>query len=100
MFLMRGSINEMEILQARAGQVEAHKKRLSARKSLSKGGSLLASVALTTMAEKRKKEADEVLRKANLALIRAQNKQKEELRQLGVADRRQEQERKKYIQQH
>jgi hypothetical protein len=100
MFLMRGSINEMEILQARAGQVEAHKKRLSARKSLAKGGSLLASVALTTMAEKRRKEADEVLRKANLALIRAQNKQKEELRQLGVADRRQEQERKKYIQQH
>jgi hypothetical protein len=50
------------------------------------------------MAEKRRKKANEVLQKANLALIRAQNKQKEELRQLGVADRRQEQERKKYIQ--
>jgi hypothetical protein len=52
------------------------------------------------MAEKRRKEADEFLRKANLALIRAQNKQKEALRIKGVADRRKEQERKKQIQQY
>ena len=86
MFLMQSSINKIEILQAWAGQVEVHKKRLSACKSLAKGGSLLASVALTTMAKKRRKEADEVLQKANLALIHTQNKQKEELRQLGVVD--------------
>jgi hypothetical protein len=40
------------------------------------------------MAEKHRKEADKVLQKANLALLHVQNKQKEELKQLGVADRR------------
>jgi hypothetical protein len=70
-FLMRGSLNKMEVLQARASQVKVYKKRLSARKSLAKGGSLLASDALILMAEKRRKEADEVLRKANLTLTRA-----------------------------
>ena len=99
-FLMRGSLSEMEVLQARTSQVEAHKKRLSARKSLAKGGSLLASDALISMAEKRRKEADKVLRKANLALTRAQNKQKEALRIKGVTDRRKEQERKRQIQQY
>jgi hypothetical protein len=99
-FLMRGSINEMEILQARAGQVESHKKRLHARKSLAKGGSLLASKAITTIAQKRRKEADEALRKANLALTRTQNKQAEDLRKEGVKDRRREKERKAQIQQH
>jgi hypothetical protein len=52
------------------------------------------------MAEKRWKEADEVLRKANTALTCAQNKQMEELRQKGVADRSAERERKQYLQQH
>lgn len=93
-FLMQGSINEMEILQARAGQVESHKKRLHARKSLAKGGSLLASKAITTITQKRRKEADEALRKANLALTRTQNKQAEDLRKEGVKDRRREKERK------
>jgi hypothetical protein len=58
--------------------VEAHKKKLTARKSLAKGGSLLASDALQTIAEKRKKEADEALQKANTAYTRARNKQLEE----------------------
>jgi hypothetical protein len=52
------------------------------------------------MAEKRWKEADKVLQKANTALTRAQNKQIEELRQEGVADRLAERERKQYLQQH
>jgi hypothetical protein len=99
-FLMQGSLGEMEIMQAQARAVEAHKKRLTARKRLAKGGSLLASDALAIMASKRRKEADEALRKADLALTRAQNKQKEELRVEGVANRRAERERKEYIQQH
>jgi hypothetical protein len=97
---MRGSLREMEIQQARAGQVEAHKKKLTARKSLAKGGSLPAIDALQSIAKKRKKEADEALRKANTAYTRARNKQLEELQQEGVADRWSERERKELIQQH
>jgi hypothetical protein len=52
------------------------------------------------MAEKRRKEADEVLRKANTALTRAQNKQKNDLQAQGVLDRKAENERRQYIQPH
>jgi hypothetical protein len=52
------------------------------------------------MAEKRWKEADEVLRKATTAFTRAQNKQKNELHAEGVLDRKAENERRQYIQQH
>jgi hypothetical protein len=37
-FLMRGSLHEMEIIQARKGAIATHKRRLNARKSLGKGG--------------------------------------------------------------
>jgi hypothetical protein len=97
---MRGSLHEMEVKQARAGQIEAHKRKLIARKSLGKGGSLLASEALQKIKDKRRKEADEVLRKANTAVTRAENKQKEELRIQGVQARKDEKERRQYIQQH
>jgi hypothetical protein len=80
--------------------VEAHKKKLIACKSLAKGGSLLASDALQTIAKTRKKEADEALQKANTAYTRARNKQLEELWKEGVANRRRERERKELIQQH
>jgi hypothetical protein len=99
-WLMRGSLGEMEIMQARAAQIEQHKKREISRKSLSKGGSLMASDALQKKAEKRRKEADEVLRKATTAFTRAVNKQKRELRAEGVADRAAEKERRDYIEQH
>ena len=51
----------MEIKQARAGQVETHKRKLKARKSLGKGGSLLARDALQKIKDKCRKEADDVL---------------------------------------
>ena len=87
-------------MQARTAAVELHKKKLISRRSLAKGGSLLASNALQKMAEKRQKEANKALQKANTALTRAQNKQMEELRQEGVANHSAEREQKQYIQQH
>jgi hypothetical protein len=45
-WLMRGSLGEIEVIQARAAQIKIHKKREIKQKSLSKGGSLLASDAL------------------------------------------------------
>jgi hypothetical protein len=36
MFLMRGSLHDMEVGQARAGQIETHKRKLDARKKSSK----------------------------------------------------------------
>jgi hypothetical protein len=38
------------------------------------------------MKEKRKREADDALQKANTALTHAQNKQKADLKALGVVD--------------
>ncbi len=45
-FLMRGSLGEMEIANARASQVRVHRAKLNSRQSLPKGGSLLASDGL------------------------------------------------------
>jgi hypothetical protein len=45
----------MEVKQTRAGQIEAHKRKLTARKSLGTGGSLLASEALQKIKDKRRK---------------------------------------------
>jgi hypothetical protein len=83
-FLMRGSLHEMEVAQARAGAVEAHKRKLNARKSLSKGGSILACDALKKIKDKKRKEADEGLRKAKTAITRAENKAKNELNAQGI----------------
>ena len=99
-WLMQGSLGEIEIMQARVAQVEIHKKREISRKNLSKGGSLLASDALQKMATKRQKEANEVLKKATTAFTRTKNKQKKELQAEGVQDRKAENERRQYIQQH
>ena len=49
------------------------------------------------MAKKRKKRANEALRKANTAYTRARNKQLEELRQEGVTNRQSEREKKELI---
>jgi hypothetical protein len=52
--------------------------------------------ALREIKDKRRKEVDEVLRKANTAVTRAKNKQKEELRGQGVQARKDEKERLQY----
>ena len=57
----------------------------------------MASEAFDRMAQKRRKEADDAVRKATRALNRAQNKQKTELTREGVLDRTAERERKAYI---
>jgi hypothetical protein len=90
----------MEIKQARAGQVETHKSKLEARKSLGNGGSLLASDALQKIKNKRKKEADDTLRKAKTAITRAENKAKNKLHDKGVQARKDEKARLLMIQQY
>jgi hypothetical protein len=97
---MRGSLHEMEVKQARAGQVETHKRKLQAWKSLGKGGSLLASDALQKIKDKRRKEADDILRKAKTAVTRAENKAKNELNARGIQARKDEKARILLIQQH
>jgi hypothetical protein len=99
-FLMQGSLHEMEVKQARASQVETHKRKLQARKSLGKGGSLLASDALQKIKDKRRKEADDILRKAKTAITRAENKAKNELNTRGIQAQKDEKARIILIQQH
>jgi hypothetical protein len=83
-FLMQGSLHKMEVAQACASAVESHKRKLESWKSLRKGGSLLAKDALQMIKDKRRKEADESLKKARTAITRAENKAKNKLHTRGV----------------
>jgi hypothetical protein len=58
----------------------------------------LASNTLQKKAQKQRKKADNVVRKATTAFTRAQNKQKKELQAEGVQDRKAKNEQKLYIQ--
>ena len=87
----------MEITQAQAGQKEAHKHRLTAHKSLSKGGLILAYDALQRIKVKLRKEADNKLRKVKRAITLVENKARNELYKRGVQGRRDEKARITYI---
>jgi DDE superfamily endonuclease len=89
-FLMRGSLHEMEVAQARAGAIQTHKRKLHARKSLGKGGSILARDALQKIKDKRRQEADDKLKRAKKAITVAENKAKNALRDRGVQARKDE----------
>jgi hypothetical protein len=80
----------MEVEQARRGQIETHKRKLDAQRSLSKGGSLTAYDALERIKTKRRKEADGVLRKAKRAIELAENKTKKALKDRGIQARKDE----------
>jgi hypothetical protein len=60
---MRESLHEMEVAQARADAIQTHKRKLNARKSLGKGGSILAPMLQKTK-DKRRQEADDKLKRA------------------------------------
>ena len=89
-FLSRGSLYEMEIECVRKGQVETHKRKLDARKSLQKGGSLLASDALQRSKIKRREQAQKTLRKAQKAVQIEENKRRKAFQAQGVQARREE----------
>jgi hypothetical protein len=88
----------MEVGQARAGQIETHKRKLDARKSLQKGGSILASTALNRSKKKRRDAAEAELKKAQKAILTAENKAKRELHEKGVQARKDEKARRLLIQ--
>jgi hypothetical protein len=52
-FLSQGNLHKIEVDLACKGQVETYKRRLDARKSLQKGGSILASDVLENSKKKR-----------------------------------------------
>jgi DDE superfamily endonuclease len=99
-FLMRGSLHEMEVTYARAGAIATHKRKLDARKSLAKGGSITASNALQKIKDKRRKEADDNVRKAQTAITRTENKARNMLKERGIQARKDERARLLFIQQH
>ena len=90
MFLIRRSLHEIEIDQAHASQVMTYKRKLDARKSLQKGGSILASTALAKSRKKRRDAAESVLTKAQKAIICAENKIRKELYKREVQARKDE----------
>jgi hypothetical protein len=74
-----GSLHEMEITQAYANTKATYKHKLTAWKSLGRGGSLFARDVLQRVKEKRRQEADDKLQKVNRAITLAENKAKNEL---------------------
>jgi hypothetical protein len=89
-YLSRGSLHELEVTQARAGAIATHKRRLNTRKSLGKGGSLLAADALETIKTKRRNEANDKIKKAKRAVEFAENQAKRQLHIRGVQARKDE----------
>jgi cellobiose-specific phosphotransferase system component IIA len=90
----------MEVAHARAGAIETHKRKLDARKSLAKGGSITASDALQRVKDKRRKEADDNVQKAKTAITRTENKARNMLKERGIQARKDERARLLLIQQH
>jgi hypothetical protein len=78
----------MEVTQARTGAIATHKRKLNARKSLNKGGSILANDVFQKIKDKRRNKADDNLRKIKTVIIRAENKAKDILYKRGVQARK------------
>ena len=89
-FLMWGSLHEMEVKNARQGQINTHKAKLEARLSLSKGGSLLALDSIEKKKQLKRKAADDAIRKAKTKIRRYNSKAKSELHKRGIQARRDE----------
>jgi hypothetical protein len=53
---MRESLYKIKVIQARARQIETYKRKLNSRKSLNKGGSILANNAINMIKLKRRKK--------------------------------------------
>ena len=67
------------------------------QKRILKGRSILAIDALDKIVKKRRKEANKVLQKANIALTRAKNKQAKDLKQEGITNRATKKEKIQFI---
>ncbi len=96
-FLMLGGLAERDLEIARQKQVAFHKAKLSARASISKGGTMLASEALKIKKEKEIKLQLETLKKAKAALAKAEREEREVRYRQGVEDRAEERKRKKWL---
>ena len=75
-----------------------YKRKLDARKSLQKEGSILASTALAKSKKKRKNAAETVLIKAQKAIVFAENKTRKKLYKRGVQARKDKKARRILIQ--
>jgi hypothetical protein len=81
---MQRSLYEIEVTQACTRAIATYKRKLDACKSLGKGGSILASNALQKIKDKRRKEANDNLRKAKTAITCTENKAKNTLKERGI----------------
>jgi len=96
-FLMLGSLAERDLENYKAKQVAVHKAKLNSRVSISHGGTMLASEALTIKKDKEVKVQEEALKRATSALAKAQKIAKDILYRQGVNDREEERLRKKWV---
>ena len=93
-YLGRGSLHELEVIQARAAAISHLKNKEHSKKSLCQGKSLTATEALEKLVSKRRQEADDALKKAKRAIQLFENKRKTELKARGIQARKDEKTRK------
>ena len=89
-YLACGSLHKIEIIQARATATNHLKNKEYLRKSLSKGKFLTGIEALERLISKRRKEANETLKRVKQAIQVIKNKRKGELKARGIQARKDE----------
>jgi hypothetical protein len=85
------------VLNAARAQVELHKSKLDARRSLSKGGSMLAIDGLEKLKMLKRKAADNAVTKQKTKIQKYENKAKRLYHEAGVKARKEEKARLKFL---
>jgi hypothetical protein len=87
---MRGSLSAKQVLNAQEAQINLHKSKLYARRSLAKGGSILAIDGLEKLKMLTRKSADDAVIKQKTRIRKYENKAIRLRHEAGVKARREE----------
>jgi hypothetical protein len=96
-WLIRGSLAAQQVLNAANAQVELHKSKLNARRSLAKGGNMLAIDGLEKLKMLKRKAANDAVTKQKTKIRKYKNKAKRLCHEAGVKARREEKARLKFL---
>jgi hypothetical protein len=94
---MRGSLSAKQVLNAQEAQINLHKSKLHARRSLAKGGSMLAIDGLKKLKMLTRKSADDAITKQKTRIRKYENKATRLRHKAGVKARREEKARLRFL---
>jgi hypothetical protein len=94
---MRGSLSAKQVLNAQEAQINLHKSKLHARRSLAKGGSMLVIDGLEKLKMLTRKSADDAITKQKTRIRKYENKATRLRHEAGVKARREEKARLRFL---